>query len=245
MHHARRPGCSARRARPGNSACSRWACSASAVTTAPARSRPVQQRREHGDLVGLAVHGDLGEDRAGAVVQAGQQVRRLPRRWRAGRRAGSCRPPPAPRRRPGARRAAAAAVTHDPEPRSRAAGSTAVSTRQIVTRSGTGPGSPSPARSCGGASLAHSAIAAYDRAPARVAHTATARTGTRSVPHPARVPRIRAPAPARPAARPARAPRGRQSRRARASSWPAARTVGEDDTAGTAPGDDHEVSTTS
>ena len=36
----------------------------------------IQQRAEHRDLVALAVHGDLGTDHAGAVVQAGHQVRR-------------------------------------------------------------------------------------------------------------------------------------------------------------------------
>lgn len=35
----------------------------------------VQGRCEHGDLVGLAVHGDLRADHAGRVVQAGHQVR--------------------------------------------------------------------------------------------------------------------------------------------------------------------------
>jgi hypothetical protein len=147
-------------------------------------------------------------------------------------------------RRPGARRAATMAVTHEPMARSRAAGSTAVRTRQIVTRSGTAPGRPSPARRPGPASTAHSAIAANDRAPARVAHTATASTGTRSyrTPRGSRGSGTCASASSSPGGTP---PAAIKSRRERASSWPAARTIGEDGTAGTAPGDDHDVSTTS
>ena len=38
----------------------------------------VQQAGEHGDLVRLAIHGDLGEHHPGAVIQAGHQVRRGP-----------------------------------------------------------------------------------------------------------------------------------------------------------------------
>src|ERR1022692_92015 len=143
---------------------------------------------------------------------------------------------------PTARRAAARAVIHMPRARSRAAGSTAVSTRQIVTRSGTAPGRPSPALSSGPASAAHSAIAANDRAPARVAQTATARTGTRSY----RTPRgsrgsgtCASASSSPPGTAPAGPPQESPSR------WPAASTVSEDDTAGTAPGDDHGVSTTS
>jgi hypothetical protein len=40
-------------------------------------------------------------------------------------------------------------------------------------------------------SWTHSAIAEYERAPARVAHTAAARTATRGIPHSAPVTRVR------------------------------------------------------
>jgi hypothetical protein len=52
-------------------------CIASAVMTHPARSRGPGQRREPGDLVGLAVHRDLAEHHTTALIQGGQQVHRL------------------------------------------------------------------------------------------------------------------------------------------------------------------------
>lgn len=73
-----------------------------------------------------------------------------------------------------------------PSAASRAGGYTLVRIRQIVARSGTGPGSPSPARSPGGASPAHSAIAAYDRAPTSIAHAATARSAASGYRRPTR-----------------------------------------------------------
>ena len=143
-------------------------------------------------------------------------------------------------RRPGRRRAASCDLTHAPTAASKAAGSTAVSTRQMVARSGTAPGRPSRARSRGGASAAHSAIAAYDRAPASIAHTTMARTGARAyrIPLGSRGSGTCARASSRPsgaAAATARSPRPS------GASWPAASTVGEDDMAGTAPSEDHEV----
>ena len=105
----------------------------------------------------------------GAVVQARQQVRR-----RAVAGAGAANGLAVHRQHhlPGRPPGRWCAPTHAPTARSTAAGSTVVSTRQIVARSGTGPGRPSGARSRGGASAAHSAIAAYDLAPASIAHTA-------------------------------------------------------------------------
>jgi hypothetical protein len=138
------------------------------------------------------------------------------------------------------RRAASCALTHAPSARSSAAGSTAVSTRQIVTRSGTVRPSPRLARSRGGASAAHSAIAAYDRAPASTAHTAMASTGT------SRYRRPRGSLGSGTCPRASSRPPGAVTatagpRRLSAASWPPASTVGEDDMAGMAPGDDHEV----
>jgi hypothetical protein len=40
----------------------------------PGKVQPLQQRPELGDLVGLGVHLDLGQDRTGAVVHHRQQV---------------------------------------------------------------------------------------------------------------------------------------------------------------------------
>jgi hypothetical protein len=49
------------------------------VTTAPAEVQGFQQRREPGDLIGLAaVHAGLPEDRASLLIDDGQQVHGLP-----------------------------------------------------------------------------------------------------------------------------------------------------------------------
>jgi hypothetical protein len=56
------------------SAWARWVWIASAVTTRPARFRPLQQRPEPGDLACGVVDLGLGEDRAAGVVHRGQQV---------------------------------------------------------------------------------------------------------------------------------------------------------------------------
>jgi hypothetical protein len=142
--------------------------------------------------------------------------------------------------RPPGRRAASCALTHAPRARSSGAGSTAVSTRQIVTRSGTVLPSPSLARSRGGASAAHSAIAAYDRAPASTAHTATASTGASRYRRPRRS-RGSGTCPSASSRPSGAAAAATGPWRLSRASWPPASTVGEDDMAGTAPGDDHEV----
>jgi len=60
-----------------NCACSRWVCSALAVMTHPARSNGSRQRRELGDLVGLAVHCGLTEHGTSVLIDSSQQVHRL------------------------------------------------------------------------------------------------------------------------------------------------------------------------
>jgi hypothetical protein len=152
-------------------------CSASAVTSTSSRS-PAWPSRAVNMVISLV----LPSTAAWAITTPepwSRQASRCGAAPSAARAPRTVLPSTASTTRPAARRRGARReATHEPIARSSAAGSTEVSTRQIVTRSGTAPGSPGPARSRGGASAAHSAIAAYDRAPASIAHTAMAKTGT-------------------------------------------------------------------
>ncbi len=60
-----------------------------------------------------------------------------------------------------------------------AAGSTRTSTRQIVTGPGIRPAIPRPARASAGRSAVHSPIAANERAPPSMAHTAIVRSAAK------------------------------------------------------------------
>ena len=209
-------------------------------------SRPVdlvEQAGEHGDLVRLAVHGDLGADHAGAVIQARQQVRRGILR-RSGRRAGSCRPPPAPAAGPAPGGPPAGPLTHAPDravQRSRVhRGQHPPDGHQVRDRAAQAQPGPQPRRG-------------VSRPIPRSPRTTARRPGSRRPPPPGPAPGHTAPragpadpgpAPALPAV-PGRHRAGRIATAGKGASWPAASTVGEDDMAGTAPGNDHEVWTTS
>ena len=141
----------------------------------------VQQRREPGDLIGLAVHGGLREDGQGLLVDGGQQVRGLaagggvPGAAQGLAVHGHDAAPAAP--------AAVALASQDVTAASNWPASTASRTRRMVASPGgrNRPASgskrmPSAASTPGGASATHSPIAASDCAPARTAATEASST---------------------------------------------------------------------
>lgn len=133
------------------------------------RADAVQQRGEHGDLVGLGLHVDLPQHHPVRVVEGRQQV---PAGWPSCAEPRSVLPSTATRRRvPGG--GAVRRLVQAPIASSRASASSACNVRRKVDSSAaTGP-APSPSSVTASASAAHSAIAAYERAPASTAHTAT------------------------------------------------------------------------
>ena len=151
---------------------------------APGQVQRLEQRREPGDLVGLAVHPDLAEHSTTALIEGGQQVYRLavgagmtgaPHRLAVHRHR-----PPGRRACPAAWPAACSrASSQDPTAASSASASAASSTRRMVASSGGtnrrvsgSQRTPRAARTCGGASATHSPTAVNDVAPASTAATA-------------------------------------------------------------------------
>jgi hypothetical protein len=143
-----------------------------------------QQRLERGHLLGRAAELALGQHRAAGVVHRRQQVHRAT--------VAACRM--APRRVLPSTAMARRRLTAGPR-RSRSASQVPMApgqrvwvqagqVRRMVASAGTAkqPGAwwraPSPARTGWGASAAHSAIAAIDRAPASTAAAAVARMAT-------------------------------------------------------------------
>jgi hypothetical protein len=147
-----------------------------------------QQRGEGEHLLGRAADLLLGQHRASGVVHAGQQVHRAAvTAW--GASAAQVLPSTATaRRRPrgGLRRSRSGcrSASHAPMVLARTSASRRESVRRTVASAGTAkwPGAsgraPSAARTGWGASAAHSAIAAIDRAPARTAAAARPRMAT-------------------------------------------------------------------
>ena len=82
---------------------------------APGQVQGLQQRREPGDLVGLAVHAGLGEHGTGAADRGRPAGARPARRcWHDGCPAPPCRPRPPPA---GARRPCSCSLVSGPQPR--------------------------------------------------------------------------------------------------------------------------------
>lgn len=151
---------------------------------APGQVQRLQQRREPGDLVGLAVHPELAEHSTTALIEGGQQVYRLavgagvtgtPHRL-AVHATARRRHHPCPAAWP---TACSRASSQDPTAASSRSASEASSTRRMVASSGGtnrrvsgSRRTPRAARTCGGASATHSPTAVSDVAPASTAATA-------------------------------------------------------------------------
>ena len=219
---------------------------------APGQVQGLQQRRERGDLIRLAVHASLGEHGTGALIEGSQQVHGLP--VTAGMPGAphrlaihGHRPPPAPPRLPALASGPQppCASSQDPTAASRAAASTASRTRRIVASSGGSnrPASgsrrtPRAASTCGGASATHSPIAVNDLAPASTAATAASNNDDRlwRTPRRSRGSGTRARHSSRPGHWPASSAR---SLAGRSESCSRAGLIGDDDKAGTAFRGDH------
>ncbi len=200
---------------------SRWVCMASAVTTTPARSRPASSGWN--SAISLVA---AGTSRWASTAPSWWSRAASRRTWWPSRvELRSVLPSTATtrrRRRPGGRSRSA---SHAPTARSNRSPSTRASTRRMVASPGTwqwrvsgSRRTPSAARTGPGASVAHSAIAVTDRAPAATAAALTASTLARVCRRPRR-PRGSGSSPAAPAGQGTRPGqvgghgRGRQRRR--------------------------------
>ncbi len=161
---------------------SRWVCMASAVTTTPARSRPASSGWN--SAISLVA---AGTSRWASTAPSWWSRAASRRTWWPSRvELRSVLPSTATtrrRRRPGGRSRSA---SHAPTARSNRSPSTRASTRRMVASPGTwqwrvsgSRRTPSAARTGPGASVAHSAIAVTDRAPAATAAALTASTRAR------------------------------------------------------------------
>jgi hypothetical protein len=204
----------------GKAAWSRWVSRRVGGAHDAGEVQAVKQRLEAGHLTRRAADLALGEHGAVVVVQRRQQVH-------PGDRGGlsRCVLPSTASTRRGGGGGHSRSASQAPMVASTASPSIRASTRRMVASPGTwqrrvsgSPRTPSAVRTGPGASVAHSAIAVTDRAPAATAAALTARTLARGWRRPRRS-RGRAASPAAPAGqggRPRRAgghARGRQWRR--------------------------------